>query len=195
MVKKFLTFSKEFSDKSICTASREYQNLKIKQFKAGEATESVLKEVLEKDCLCEGLSAPAILNAGESPRRNLSAVTICPGPNLAYFKGVFSLKEMVGHIYGKLHINLDPERPHVFIKELQLYKQYLKTEMEKALPESNQKFDIYVEKFKKNILEGIEYYEKLTESMEIGKNEVVLKMKAQLESVKSEIFGQSFIVS
>jgi hypothetical protein len=41
--KKFLTFSKEFSDKPICTASREYQNLKTKQFKAGETSQSVVE--------------------------------------------------------------------------------------------------------------------------------------------------------
>ena len=119
--KKFLSFSTEFTDKPICTASRQYQNLKSKQFQNGEITESQWKEVAEKDCLCEGLSAPAILANGSSPRRNLNAVTICPGPNLAYFKGVFSLKEMVSHIYGKLNLNLDLDRPHVFVKEAQLY--------------------------------------------------------------------------
>jgi len=187
--KKFLTFSKEFSDKSICTASREYQNLKTKQFKAGETSQAALNEVLEKDCLCEGLSAPAILNAGETPRRNLSAVTICPGPNLAYFKGVFSLKEMVGHIYGKLNINLDAERPHVFVKELQLYMQYLKAEMEKALPEGNQKFEVYVEKFKKNLESGIQYYHELTDAVVVGSEEVSKKMKEQLEAILLEIQG------
>jgi len=187
--KKFLTFSKEFSDKAICTASREYQNLKTKQFKAGEASQAELNEVLEKDCLCEGLSAPAILNAGETPRRNLSAVTICPGPNLAYFKGVFSLKEMVGHIYGKLNINLDAERPHVFVKELQLYMQYLKAEMEKALPESNQKFEAYVKKFKNNLESGIQYYHELTNAVNVGKEEVTNKMKEQLDEILLEIQG------
>lgn len=191
--KKFLTFSKEFSDKSICTASREYQNLKSKQFNMGEASQGELAEILEKDCLCEGLSAPAILNAGETPRRNLSAVTICPGPNLAYFKGVFSLKEMVGHIYGKLNINLDPERPHVFVKELQLYMQYLKTEMEKALPESNQKFEVYVEKFKKNLESGIQYYHELTDAVIVGKEEAVKKMKEQLEVILLEIQGNASV--
>ncbi|WP_373496198.1 hypothetical protein [Aquiflexum sp.] len=192
--KKFLTFSKEFSDKAICTASREYQNLKSKQYNAGEVTDRELNEVLEKDCLCEGLSAPAILNAGETPRRNLSAVTICPGPNLAYFKGVFSLKEMVGHIYGKFNINLDAERPHVFIKELQLYMQYLKDEMGKALPESSQKFDTYIEKFKRNLETGIEYYNELTDAVSLGKEEVTKIIKEQLNAILLELQGTTFIV-
>lgn len=187
--KKFLTFSIEFSSKPICTASREYQNLKIKQFEAGETTKRELDEVLDKDCLCEGLSAPAILNAGGTPKRNLNAVTICPGPNLAYFKGVFSLKEMVDHIYGKINLSLDPERPHVFVKELQLYVQHLKSEIEKALPEKSAKYDSYVEKFKKNLQEGIQYYQDLTDQISLDTDEILDKMKLQLESIKGEIQG------
>lgn len=191
--KKFLTFSKEFTEKPICTASREYQNLKTKQHRSGQASEVELNEVLEKDCLCEGLSAPAILSAGETPRRNLSAVTICPGPNLAYFKGVFSLKEMVGHIYGKFNINLDMERPHVFVKELQLYMQYLKAEMEKALPEGNQKFETYIEKFQKNLESGIQYYNDLMNAVSVGKEEVTIKMKEQLNAILQEIQGTTSV--
>lgn len=187
--KKFLTFSTEFSTKPICTASREYQNLKIKKFEAGETSKQELDEVLEKDCLCEGLSAPAILNAGGTPKRNLNAVTICPGPNLAYFKGIFSLKEMVDHIYGKFNLNLDPERPHVFIKELQLYVQHLKVEIEKTIPEKTAKYESYIEKFKKNLQDGIQYYQELSEQISLDTEEILDKMKVQLEGIKEEIQG------
>lgn len=187
--KKFLTFSTEFSTKPICTASREYQNLKIKKFEAGETSKQELDEVLEKDCLCEGLSAPAILNAGGTPKRNLNAVTICPGPNLAYFKGIFSLKEMVDHIYGKINLNLDPERPHVFIKELQLYVQHLKVEIEKTIPEKTAKYESYIEKFKKNLQDGIQYYQELSEQISLDTEEILDKMKVQLEGIKEEIQG------
>jgi hypothetical protein len=193
--KKYLTFSREFSDKPICTASREYQNLKLKQFDAGAATQSEVNEVLEKDCLCEGLSAPAILNAGETPDRNLSAVTICPGPNLAYFKGLYSLKEMVNHIYGKAKLNLDPDRPHLFVKELQLYVQYLKVEIEKAYPEKNQKFELYIEKFKTNLEAGIQYYSELLESVSVDSDEVIQKLKAQFEAIKAELLAHSIQTS
>ncbi|RZS97890.1 hypothetical protein [Cecembia calidifontis] len=187
--KKFLTFSTEFSTKPICTASREYQNLKIKKFEAGETSKQELDEVQEKDCLCEGLSAPAILNAGGTPKRNLNAVTICPGPNLAYFKGIFSLKEMVDHIYGKINLNLDPERPHVFIKELQLYVQHLKVEIEKTIPEKTAKYESYIEKFKKNLQDGIQYYQELSEQISLDTEEILDKMKVQLEGIKEEIQG------
>lgn len=187
--KKFLSFSTEFSAKPICTASREYQNLKLKDYAEGKTSQLEMDEVLEKDCLCEGLSASVILNQGEEPRRNLKAVTICPGPNLAYFKGVFSLKEMLDHIYGKVSIALDPERPQVFVKELQLYVQHLQHEISKSLPEKTQKFEAYVEKFKTNLSQGIAYYQELIASFPIDTEEVMDKMKAQLTELKEKIAG------
>ncbi|PRY84563.1 hypothetical protein [Mongoliibacter ruber] len=187
--KKFLTFSTEFSDKPICTASRQYQNLKIKQFQSGGTTQSDLDDVLEKDCLCEGLSAPAILNAGAFPKRNLNAVTICPGPNLAYFKGTFSLKEMVDHIYGKLQIQLDAERPHVFVKELQLYVDYLKKDIQKKLVEPNAKYEAYVEKFSSNLLNGIKYYQDLGKQLLNEAEDLKAKFQFQLEQVENELSG------
>ncbi|MCS4433422.1 hypothetical protein [Aquiflexum gelatinilyticum] len=191
--KKFLSFSTEFSAKPICTASREYQNLKLKQFATGDTTLPVLEEVLEKDCLCEGLSASVILNQGEEPKRNLRAVTICPGPNLAYFKGVFSLKEMLDHIYGKANIILDPERPQVFVKELQLYVQHLQHEISKSLPEKTQKFESYVDKFKANLSQGIAYYQELIASFPIDTEEVVEKMRNQLSELKEKISSMELV--
>ncbi|MEX2514313.1 MAG: hypothetical protein WD398_15525 [Cyclobacteriaceae bacterium] len=185
--KKFLSFNTEFTEKPICTASRQYQNLKIKQHANGEINEKEMHAVLDKDCLCEGLSAPAILSGGEVPRRNLKAVTICPGPNLAYFKGIFSLKEMVDHIYGKFNLRLDPERPHVFIKELQLYMQHLKSEIDSKVLETNKKQQVFLEKFRKNLFEGIEYYQNLTENFSLDTISAMEKIKAQLNGLKKEL--------
>jgi hypothetical protein len=187
--KKFLAFSKEFSEKSICTASREYQNLKTKLFERNEISREQLDETLEKDCLCEGLSAPAILALGETPKRNLKAVTICPGPNLAYFKGVFSLREMVDHIYGKIQITIDASRPHVFIKELQLYVDHLQKEVTKALPEPTAKYEAYLSKFRENLNAGIQYYNKLIDEVSLDAEDVMLQMKEQLRYLQEQIEG------
>ncbi|NHE58914.1 hypothetical protein [Cyclobacterium plantarum] len=185
--KKFLSFNTDFTEKPICTASRQYQNLKVKQHANGEISKEEVDAVLEKDCLCEGLSAPAILSGGEMPRRNLKAVTICPGPNLAYFKGVFSLKEMVDHIYGKVALKLDPERPHVFIKELQLYLQHLKIEISKTITENNKKQEAYLEKFRKNLFEGINYYQELITVFAIDAASGMEKIRHQLDGLKMEL--------
>ena len=185
--KKFLSFSTEFTEKPICTASRQYQNLKTKLFQTGTISQADLADTLAKDCLCEGLSAPAILANGGEPKRNLNAVTICPGPNLAYFKGVFSLKEMVDHIYGKIRLQLDYERPHVFVKELQLYVDYLKNEWEKLGPEVNSKQASYLEKFKANLQKGTEYYQSLIDQIQLDTEDVIQKMKDQLYEALTQL--------
>ena len=185
--KKFLSFSTEFTKIPICTASRQYQNLKVKQTEAGEITQRELDQILEKDCLCEGLSAPAILANGEIPKRNLSAVTICPGPNLAYFKGIYSLKEMIDHIYGKLNLKLEIDRPHVFVKELQLYVNHLKKEFESFLENKPAKKEAYLEKFKSNLIQGVNYYQKLVEDFQMDSEEIMEKIKQHLSALQKEI--------
>lgn len=185
--KKFLSFSTEFTKIPICIASRQYQSLKTKQFEKGEISQHDMDLILEKDCLCEGLSAPAILANGETPKRNLTAVTICPGPNLAYFKGIYSLKEMVDHIYGKINLKLELDRPHVFVKELQLYVTYLKKEFEEFLPEKSPKKEAYLDKFRKNLIQGVAYYQNLVNSFQVDSEEIMEKMKQHLLALQGEI--------
>jgi hypothetical protein len=50
------------------------------------------EQVLEKECLCEGLSASALI-VNDIHHNNVHSMqlAICPGPNLAYFSGTFSL--------------------------------------------------------------------------------------------------------
>jgi hypothetical protein len=189
--KKFLSFNTEFTEKPICTASRQYLNLKIKamkdQFSDPQEFAKQAENVLAKDCLCEGLGAAALITNGATPARNLTATTICPGPNLAYFSGVFSLKQMIGHIYGKLTIMHDSNRPHMFVKELQLYIDYLKEAIENSLLEQPAKFENYVSKFKENLRQGIGYYMNLLEEVSIDADEMVSKMYSQFQDSLQEL--------
>ncbi len=189
--KKFLSFNTEYTDQSICTASRQYLNLKIKElrekFSDNNDFEKQSAQILAKDCLCEGLGAPALLTNGQTPRRNLTAVTICPGPNLAYFSGVFSLKQMIGHIYGKCSIMHDAHRPHMFVKELQLYISYLKEEIENSLEDQPVKFEAYVNKFKMNLRHGINYYQNILEELPQDAEELIKNMKSQFQKSLLEL--------
>lgn len=191
--KKFLAFNTEFTDKPICTASRQFQNLKVKQLETAHLPEEKLKEetekVLEKDCLCEGLAVPALIKNKRSLPHNLSAVTICPGPNLAYFSGIFSLHEMVDHIYGRRNILNDENRPSVFIKELKLYVDYLQKEMEKKVESISNKQQKYFTDFKINLLKGIEYYTNLLPKMNTETGAYLNNMSDQLNQYKREIEG------
>ena len=86
---KHLVSNTEFTEEPICTASSKYQKLKINQLKSlnlpEKQYEKELQTVLEKECLCVGLSNSAAIKYDQTFLKNFPAVTICPGPNIAYF--------------------------------------------------------------------------------------------------------------
>lgn len=189
--KKFLSMDREFTDRPICTASREYQNLKIKQLKTiiadPKLLEHEIEKVTEKDCLCEGLGASALLKNKTKLSHNLNAVTICPGPNLAYFSDTFSLKQMVDHIYGRLNILNNLNRPNIFVNELQLYFDYLKKELEDQFNVINDKKISYFQTFKSNLLKGIDYYEELVPKIKQNNSEFKNNIMNQLNEIRNSL--------
>jgi hypothetical protein len=94
------------------------------------------------------------------PKEN-RAVAICPGPNLIYFGEIYSFEEMVRHIYGKLDLLDKVKRPHIFIKELDLYIDYLQKDLQNHLADLNDKKRKYLNNFKCQLQEGINYYKQL----------------------------------
>lgn len=166
--KKYLCTNTEFTEQPICTASRQYQNLKIKALKALSLTDELNKQidlVTEKVCLCEGLCASIYIKDKILKPKESVAVSICPGPNLAYFSRKYSLKEMVDHIYGKTNLLEGVNRPNLFVKELGLYIDYLKKELQNFSDELkinvenlNQKKQNYLNKFYNQLMTGIDYY-------------------------------------
>lgn len=166
---KFLQTNTEFTDKPICTASIEYQKTKIEEIKNQDLSlaekEKQIEAVLSKECLCIGLSNSAALNYNTFFLKNLTAVTICPGPNIAYFDKKVSLKEMVDHIYGRIDLLANKYRPDLFTKELQLYVDYFKEQVDELTESFQEKKQKYVVEFKKNLEEGIDYYKKLAPAL------------------------------
>ncbi len=185
----FLAFNTEFSEKPICLSSRKFQDLKLKQLHelnlSHQEFKIKYKEIIEKDCLCEGLSSSVLLKNNIPVPHHLEAVSICPGPNLAYFSKVFSLEEMVGHIYGRLNILNLQNRPHVFINELKMYIDYLKEEVEKNIKSLSDKQIKYFSSFKSNILQGIEYYKNLLPNMTNETDDFLNKMRNDIETLKT----------
>lgn len=161
---KFLVSNTEFTEKPICTASKKYQKLKIEQLKSYNLPEQEYQkqadEVYSKECLCVGLSNSAAILYDQPFVKKQRAVTICPGPNIAYFSKISSLQEMTDHIYGRSNILQREDRPHMFIKELQLYLDYLREQINGTLRPDN-KFIKYCSTFGKNLMEGIAYYQAL----------------------------------
>lgn len=160
--KQFLVANTEFTEKPICTSSRQYLHAKFKHLEtlglSPEELQAEKDKLTEKDCLCEGLGAGTLVKNGITPAYNLTASLVCPGPNLAYFSGVFSLRQMVDHIYGRTNLLNACERANMFINELELYVAHLQNEMEASLNEWNNKKVRYFNTFKSNLQNGIGYY-------------------------------------
>jgi hypothetical protein len=161
---KHLSFNTEFTEQPICTASYQYQKAKLAQLKSMDMPAQEYKKqeamVLEKECLCVGLSNPAPINYNTSFVKNLNAVTVCPGPNIAHFERTVSLQTMIDHIYGRTNIIRNAERPHMFIAELQLYINYLQEEIGNV-SSPDEKIRKYRDTFCQNLLNGISYYRNL----------------------------------
>ena len=191
--KNFLSTNTEFTERPICTASRQYQHLKIKQLKsAGLDAATYTQEVaavMEKDCLCEGLGASALLKEGLHPAHKLEAVAICPGPNTAYFSKVVTLRTMADHIYGRMDLLAGVERPHMFAKELSLYMDYLKRELQQVRDSVTTKQQRYFATFKANMEEGIAYYEELLPVLRARAAAQVEQLRDDLDRSTRELRG------
>jgi hypothetical protein len=163
---KHLAFNTEFTKEPICTASQKYQKLKMEQLQSLDLPEAQykkqLQQVLDKECLCVGLSNAAAINYEEIFIKTLNAVNICPGPNIANFSQVVSLQTMTDHIYGRKNIITNNNRPNMFIAELYLYIDFLKEQLENNLqPEADPKIKKYHAAFYQNLRDGINYYRQL----------------------------------
>lgn len=190
-VKKFLVSNTEFTEKPICTASREYQNLKLKQLDSMDLPQEEYKmkfdEITEKNCLCEGLCTSAYIKNDILKKKESKAVIVCPGPNLAYFSKVFSLDEMVNHIYGKIDLLSGTIRSNMFINELNLYVGYLKKDISQQLNQLDNKKVKQLEKFKEQLLNGISYYRNLADQINNQTEAYLAKMQEELSAIEEQI--------
>ena len=194
--KKFLSLNTEFTEKPICTASRQYQHLKLKQLKEEMGEELSPEEynkqefiIEDKSCICVGLGTSALLVNGIDTKVEGQGVSICPGPGMAYFDKELTLSEMTDHIYGRMD-NRDivrQDRPHVFIKELDLYLKYLTDKIEETkLPISPRERKKYF-KFIGNLMNGVRYYTDLFSSLASGLKETNEKVLAELTARRTTI--------
>jgi len=163
--KRFVALNKEFKEKGICTASREYQRNKINELsKKGLSPSQYLNQVnkvTEKTCTCVGLGTSALLAYDLDTKVEGQGVSVCPGPNMAYYSKVMSLKDITNHIYGRLNIISRTDRPNMFIKELNIYIDFLQNKLEETKGALDKKQEKYFSTFSANLNEGISYYHKL----------------------------------
>ena len=149
--------------------------------------EKALEKITVKSCICAGLVMTAYSENDLLKRSDGTGVSLCPGPNMAYFSKKSTLKEMIGHIYGQNNLLNDTYRPHMFIKELGMYIDYLNKEIEDSVKTLNAKKVKYFIGFKDNLNTGINYYENLVEEMKEESDIIKTKFKTELQQFKEVV--------
>jgi hypothetical protein len=191
--KGLLALNKDLDARGICTASKKYQDVKLSELYQSQHLmgitefEKLKTKITEKSCLCVGLVNAAYLENDIKIKGQEQGVVICPGPNLAYFNQEIALSDMVKHIYGNANVMNHVNRPHVFIKELQLYIAYLKndiTDVSIGIITSGQ-----IKKwnsFRNNLSAGIQYYMNLFGNSTYFKSDS-LSIQQQLNHYQAEL--------
>ena len=160
--KSFAAFNTEFTETPCCIASRVYVKRKLEHLAAEDLSPEQLaaarQGVLDKACICHDLAGSTTLKYNINPE---ATPAVCPGPNIVNFTKLATLEEMVAHIYGRLSLITNIERPHMFIKELMLYIDYLRNEARKVSLKLSPRSPGYFDNFKKNLMAGIDYYHRL----------------------------------
>jgi len=189
--KKYVALNNEFADKFMCTASRRYQNLKIKALKeenlSPEAYKIKYDQIVEKACTCVGLGTSALLAHNLDTKVEGDGVSVCPGPNMAYFSKSMSLKEMTDHIYGRSNVITRNDRPNMFIKELKIYIDFLNDKIEETKVSMTKKQEKYLVTFEHNLNEGIDYYQKLFTELKGKFEDTKANVLHELESSKKAL--------
>jgi hypothetical protein len=155
--RKFLALSNEYGTEGVCTASRLFQKNKIDE-------QGVSDQITDKVCLCMGLAATAVINYGLNIRESFG-VSICPGPNMAYFNQELSLQDMSHHIYNGDEGIVRADRPNMFVNELGMYLTYLSEKIEEHKNDWGRRSGRYLNDFTLNMNEGIAYYQEMFNSI------------------------------
>lgn len=194
-IKKYLALLPVQDKESICTASIEYQRDKIHQLKEENLTamdfERELNKITDKACLCNGLTASTLMANNLDVKLEGTAVSICPGPNLAYFSSLYSLKSMVDHIYGRTNVMERNDRPNLFVKELKMYIDYLSTKIEETVKPITDKQRKHFVTFQDNLAKGVDYYKELFQKCKTQLEDSTSKnnMLEDLEILKLELMN------
>jgi hypothetical protein len=147
----------------------------------------VREDVLAKSCICHDLGGGATLKCNIVKDADTA---VCPSMNISHFKMLATLEDMVGHIYGRLSLFSDPERPHMLIRELSLYVEHLREELSRFADGLSARKISYYADFKKNLMDGVNYYQErfldfVAEHQGRFRDDLS-RLRAQIEQLKIE---------
>jgi hypothetical protein len=198
--KGFLVSNTEFSDIPICTASKEYQQQKLKEIDTNmvDGTEKTLEQakVVKKTCLCDHLGNGALINLGIK-KEEKAPQAICPGQNISWFNREYSLMEMMAHFYNKQKSLVSEERPHMFAKEIQMYVDYFERLIKKS--EMNERTTKTLNEFYENMKSGMEYCRTFSQKQPFTSENIesinvwIDEQSIRLEEMYENAFGEAVL--
>jgi hypothetical protein len=201
-LKRTLVSNTEFTEKPICLASRQYQSLKLKEIEKmtipADEKEKLFEKVVAKSCICDHLGNGALIALGIADEKD-SPQSICPGPNIEWFNGSYTLKEMADHIYGRGPSLVPPERPHMFAKEIEMYVDYFENQMS-GNSQTDKEIDTMIQ-FKNNLEQGLDFCLEIAKKPPYpGENlksisDCVEKQRSRLDRIYSRFNENSILVS
>jgi len=183
--KGFVGFNTEFTKMPICVASRAYINKKLKllakESHSPKALDIIKERILAKACICHELGGNVTVPLGIDPEADS---TVCCGPGIVDFCKIATLREMLDHIYGRFSLLKSSDRPHMFVKELGLYIDYLRKEIDNFPVGLAVNSASFLEGMRENLFKGIEYYQALSSELVEDSQE---KFLAGLKNMKKAL--------
>jgi hypothetical protein len=191
--KGFVAFNTEFSKHPVCLASRIYQKRKLQHLAKEDLSAKQLslfrEKVFAKSCICHDLAGNATRKNNIDPK---ATPAVCCGPGIIDFSKIATLQEMVNHIYGRLSLLTNSDRPNMFIRELGLNIDRLRNEIEEFSVGVLSATPKYFQEFKANLLKGIEYYQELADQFVEEQRHLFLDdLKRLHEKVKAISLGMA----
>jgi hypothetical protein len=110
-----------------------------------------------------------------------SHTAVCCGLSITDFNRVYTLDEMVDHIYGRQPIELRRDRPNMFIRELSLYVAFYKSQLVKNELRVFTLSDRYFSDFTNGLLSGIEHYRRMPSRLKDDEKDAFLRSLTVLE--------------
>jgi hypothetical protein len=193
--KRYIALNTEFTGKGICTASRQFQKKKIESVSSSNLTDDEqarqYNEIVEKSCICVGLGTSALLVNNLDTKIEGAGVSVCPGPNMAYFSRKMTLRQITDHIYGRDQMIDRMDRPHMFVKELEMNVAFLQNQVTEV-KQGYRKLSLeHLRLFAGNLEKGTAYYLQLVRQFPdrfiSGMMEALERNRQEIELTRQEI--------
>ncbi len=157
---RHVALNTEYGDVPLCKGSRAYQKRRMAELDPRHPDYRLQVERLQAPaCICVDLCGSFL--ACSAPEDDKPPPAICPGPNIVNFQGTFELEEMVSHIYGRQSVLTRSGRPHVFVREFELYLEVFDEDLEVLGTAVQSRTPAQLERTLLGLAEGLQFYRRL----------------------------------